>query len=98
MNLIADQILSIDAAGKPVIGDLVLGKLWGEVLQVTGLERFVADQQLASLTHQVTVPYRRDLSPKMRLTFEGRTLNIEAVLGNSSHSELRLLCREKAAT
>lgn len=48
-----------------------------------------------SVSHRVTMRYRSDLTPTLRLIFEGRTLGIEAVLPDERKSRLVVMCTEQ---
>lgn len=92
-------VLSQDAAGQPIpTWTTVATGIPAEVLFVAGREGFRNQQQvIAAYTHKVTIRYRSDVSPQMRLLWGSRVLNIESAgdpVGN--HLELTILCTEDA--
>ena len=60
-----------------------------------GEEYFAAAQMQNSVSHCVTMCYRTDLTPTHRLVFDGRTLDIEAVLPDERKSRLVIMCTEQ---
>lgn len=70
---------------------------WAAVDPLRGRERFEAQQISAEVSHRVTMRYFADLTPTMRLVYDGRVLEIEAVIDVEERGrELELLCRENA--
>jgi SPP1 family predicted phage head-tail adaptor len=72
-----------------------LATVWARVEALKGEEYFAAAQMQNSVSHRVTMRYRADLTPSHRLIFEGRTLNIEAVLPDERKSRLVIMCTEQ---
>ena len=72
-----------------------LATVWARVEALKGEEYFAAAQMQNSVSHRVTMRYRADLTPTHRLIFEGRTLDIEAVLPDERKSRLVIMCTEQ---
>jgi SPP1 family predicted phage head-tail adaptor len=72
-----------------------LATVWARVEALKGEEYFAAAQMQNSVSHRVTMRYRADLTPTHRLVFEGRTLDIEAVLPDERKSRLVIMCTEQ---
>lgn len=84
--------------GEPVASWSALATIWANVLPSSGRENFIAsgEQELATITHRVQMRYRNDLTPKMRIVWDGRNLDIESVQDPSGKREyLMVLCREQ---
>lgn len=56
-----------------------LGIVWAKVTSQSGIEAPVAAALRSELTHEVTLRYRGELKPTMRLTGTGRIFEITAV-------------------
>jgi SPP1 family predicted phage head-tail adaptor len=71
------------------------GTVYADVYPLKGQERYDAQQIQANLSHRVTIRYRADVNPSMRLSYGTRTLVIEAVIDpEERHRELILMCSE----
>lgn len=65
------------------------------VKELSGRELEFALRRVANVTHEIVMRYRAGVTPKMRVVWDSRTLNIEAVTdGEGLKRELRLLCVE----
>ena len=65
------------------------------VLGVSGTEAQRSNQMEAVGTDLVVMRYRRDITPKNRILFEGRTLNILSVSDRQgTKRELAIVCKE----
>jgi len=85
-----------DAFGEHVPNWTVLAaNVPAEIVTPSGSERQIAEQLDAICTHKVTIRYRSDVTPKMRVVFGSRTLNIEhAPDPDGRRRKLELLCKE----
>lgn len=57
-----------------------IARLYAEVRQASGVERFVAQQAVAEVTTLFTVRWRHDISPICVIEFEGRFYDVLAVM------------------
>lgn len=69
--------------------------VWAAIEPLRGREYWDAAQVAAEATYRVRMRYRAGVSPEMRLTYQGRTLEIESVTSpDERRRELELICRE----
>ena len=65
------------------------------VKELSGRELEFAARRVANVTHSVAMRYRSGVTPRMRIVWDSRTLNIEAALDPEGlQRELNLLCVE----
>ena len=88
------------ADGSPVQTWTTIATLWASVTPVTGSERFVSAQTLASASHVVETRYQSALVPSMnptaRLLFGSRVLKINAVTDVDERNRMwRIFCKEE---
>jgi len=68
---------------------------WALVTPMNGNERVYAEQIMAGMTHTIDVPYISGITPGMRVTWNGRTFNIESVTNSGERNiSLVLICSE----
>lgn len=84
-----------DGAGGMTEGYTDVATVWAEVEPLRE-EEVVASQRIEGrVTHRVGMWYRPGVKEDMRLTFEGRALDIVSIIDpKEEHKELHLLCRE----
>jgi SPP1 family predicted phage head-tail adaptor len=88
---------SLSALGEPLKTWTDLATVWADVSPERGKEAIAAMQINASVMHRVRIRYREGLTPKMRVVFGTRTLQVEAVLNvDERDRELLLVCVEAA--
>lgn len=76
-----------------------LATVWANVEPQSGSERWTAGQQGAGVEWQVTIRYRDDVTPLMRVLYGSKVLNIRAVMDPDARSErLVLVCEEEEAS
>jgi len=77
-----------------------LATVWAQINPIGATERFEAAQTQEKITHQVTIRWRGDVTPKMRFlyVFPGTTQRIfliHSILDpNEDHTEYNCLCEE----
>lgn len=70
--------------------------VWGNVMAINANELVQSDRAVPFITYRVRVRTQPDLTPKDRLRWAGRTLNIQAVqLRGLRREEQELLCAEE---
>lgn len=80
--------------GKPVTW-ITVGSAWAKVEPLSGREYFFAHQIQAEVSHRITLRYRQDVREDMRLSVNGRILEIESILDlDEGHQFLEILCSE----
>ena len=94
---------SIGASGRPVETWTSLAKVWMERMDMTGAERFRADQLSARYDTRWRMPYRSDMDPetvnvpkKRRLLYQGRIYDIVTAMPIGLHDTVELLTISKA--
>ena len=88
-----------DAHGGEVDSWGAVTTVWAEISPLNGKEYFTAKQETAEITHKVRLRYNNALSgitPKMRVLFGSRTLDIESAINpQERNKEIILMCRER---
>lgn len=73
--------------------------VWASVKPLTGRERQLAAQTEAPVSYRVTIRYRDDVTPAMRLVWGTRYLNITGIFNaDQKKAYLTLECSEGVAT
>jgi SPP1 family predicted phage head-tail adaptor len=67
------------AGGQAVTKWQPIASIWAEVLPLAGNEGLVAEQITALQTLRIRTRYRSDFTPKDRLVWRGKTLQIHAL-------------------
>lgn len=66
------------------------------VIPLTGKELFGQSKVEAGVSHRVEMRYRPDITPKCRVQFKGRTLEIVSIINlEERNKELHLMCWEQ---
>lgn len=68
--------------------------VWASVQGVSAREYLLAGQQQVEISHRVKMRYLAGLSPQMRLSWRGRTLEIISILEHENRSVHELICQE----
>lgn len=69
--------------------------VWARIEPLSGREYFQARQETAEVSVKVTMRYRNDISPSMRLRFEDRIFEVLSVINPEERCILLLLmCKE----
>ncbi|BCJ86455.1 phage head closure protein [Effusibacillus dendaii] len=84
-----------DGMGGYTEGWGVVATVYASVHPLKGRELFDAQQVREHMTHRVTIRYRVDVTPDMRVLFGAKVFNIRSVINvESKNRELQLLCEE----
>lgn len=68
---------------------------WAHFRTLSGEERTVAQQASATRTHEVTIRYRKGVSPSHRIVMGLRTFDVKDVRDvDEAHIEIRMMCVE----
>lgn len=76
---IQQKTLTQDSYGEPIETWQTLFPAWAEVKEIKGEERFARSQEKAEIDTVFVIRYRRNLSPLMRVLYEGREYNIQSL-------------------
>lgn len=89
---------SPDGGGGAVVDWQLVAEVWARIAPVSGRERAYAEQIAAEVSHRITIRYRGDVEPRMRLCADDRVFAIEAVF-DPDERRRRLVClaREQLA-
>lgn len=81
--------------GQPVTTWATQVFLWGEVAPIAGREYFQRGEVRADVTLRVTLRWRDGITPKHRLVYGSRVLEIVDVIDTGGRrEELQCMCRE----
>lgn len=95
-----DTVEDSETGAVVEVWDSILGSsseetLPAEIVPVSGREFIAASQQQAGVTHRITIRWRDDVKPTMRVTHEGAFFNIRAVLPDPTLRRwLTLMCEQ----
>ncbi|MAO13712.1 phage head closure protein [Marinobacter sp.] len=90
-------IRALQPTQDPVTGEMGegwadLATVWGSIDSVTGREFMAASAEQATTTHRITIYYRDDLKPDMRLFSAPVEYQIKAILPNNDRSLISIMC------
>lgn len=69
--------------------------VYAEIVPLTGREKIHAEQQSSDLSHRVTVRYLSGVTPRMRVLFGARVLEVSSVRDIDERRRwTEMLCRE----
>jgi SPP1 family predicted phage head-tail adaptor len=84
-----------DTLGQPVLTWTDVCTTWADIQPLSGRELELAQAINAEVNHQVTIRYRTGITAAMRVLYQGRIFNIQAVMDvDTRHKELQLMCSE----
>lgn len=70
--------------------------LWAEVIPVRGKEYMSVDKLVPEMQYKITTRYRSNIHQAMLIKWQGRELNIKAIVDISGREEhMEILCIEK---
>ena len=82
-----------DAWGQPVETWETVAIAPAEVWPLSGREYIAAQAEQAGVTTKITIRYQAGIEPAMRITHDGKTYNIKAVLPDpTARRHLTLMC------
>ena len=82
-----------DAWGQPVETWETVAIAPAEVWPLSGREYIAAQAEQAGVTTKITIRYQAGIEPAMRVTHDGKTYNIRAVLPDpTARRHLTLMC------
>ena len=68
-----------DSAGGAAISWKTTARLWAHIKPLRGREKHRHEKLASRITHEITMRYRKELSPAMRINDDGRIYAIHAV-------------------
>lgn len=95
---IQSQSTTLDDYGEATGSWTTENTVWAAVEPVSGSERDIGEGKAGVVSHRVVMRYNTDVSPKNRLLFGSRVLNINSVLNHNERDErLALFCVEEVS-
>lgn len=88
---------SVDDFGSPTATWTTLATVYARVEAISGREYFAAAQKQSEVTHRVTVRYRDDVTPTMRIMWGSVELLVESVLPDERQRQLEIMCVQQSA-
>lgn len=81
--------------GEPIRTWTTFATVWMEIAPMTGRELTAQKAALSETTIRVVIRYLSGVTPKMRVVYGTRTLEIESVADRDErHAEMELMCHE----
>jgi SPP1 family predicted phage head-tail adaptor/HK97 gp10 family phage protein len=87
----------VSAYGENVITWISVGEVWAKVKGVGGYEAYAASQRYAEATHEFTVRFRKDLTTKYRVSYQGQEFDILHLVEIGRRLTVKFTGFEKAA-
>lgn len=93
------QSTSVDSVGQPLDSWTAVRTVWAEVRPLGTRnrirERFLESGEVSELTHEVYMRHLTDITSKDRLLYDGRVMDIEAIVDpDERHHLLTLVVKE----
>jgi len=86
---------TINAFGEETEHWVDIATVWASVEPLKGREFFAAQKENSETTVRITIRYRSGISPDMRIKFDGKIYEINAIIDvEERHIELQLMCKE----
>jgi SPP1 family predicted phage head-tail adaptor len=89
------QTVTQDSYGQDVVTWTDLATVWAEVGAVRGIERFAAMQTVAEVDTRFVIRHR-DVGPKDRISYGGRTYDIKSVIEIGRREALEIHAQARA--
>ncbi|MGF7429587.1 phage head closure protein [Thermoanaerobacterium thermosaccharolyticum] len=85
-----------DELGQPVEVWQDIANVWAKIEDISGREYFAAKQVLTNeITTKITIRWRNDIEPSMRIVAEGRIFDIQTDIDpDGCKHQLQLMCKE----
>ena len=84
-----------NALGETVLAWGNSTSVWASVEGVSARESLAAGQQETTISHRLRLRYLPGLTPTMRFSWRGRTLDIISLLEHGNRSEHEAICQEQ---
>lgn len=96
--VIQELVHGVDSLGAPTESYRDVAEVWAAIRAQGGSEDMEPEHPTAQLSYQVTIRWRDDVTPRHRLLYGTRVLNIQSVVDpNETRKMLLLQCREVVA-
>lgn len=81
-----------DAFGQQAVTWSDVATVWAGIEHIDGRETVASGTVNPAATAKITIRFRADVTPAMRVTYRGDAYDIVAVLPQQNHRALLLLC------
>src|SRR5690606_24006417 len=72
-----------------------LATVWAAVEPLSGREYFAVQQSQNVVSTRIRIRHRADVTPQMRVSWDGRIFEIESIINDPTNArEVQLMCRE----
>jgi SPP1 family predicted phage head-tail adaptor len=88
------QTVTRNGFGEEVRVWATLATVWAKIETVSGAETIAQQQATALLTHKITIRTYAAIQPAMRVNWNSRYFDVQAVLDDNVHKQMQLLCSE----
>lgn len=96
--VLQEEVVAPDEAGGQVRNWQDVATVWAAIEALQGTERLEAMRVQAQVTHRITLRYRQDIRPGMRILRAGRPFNLRTVVDPDGRRRfLNILAEEGVA-
>ena len=93
------QGTSRDAGGGISSGFSTIASVYANVVPKSGKEVYKQGKLVGSVTHEITIRYRTDITNASRISFNNKLFNIRSIIDIEQRNRyLKLMCEEGVAT
>ena len=93
------QGTSRDSGGGISSGFSTIASVYANVVPKSGKEVYKQGKLVGSVTHEITIRYRTDITNASRISFNNKFFNIRSIINIDERDRyLKLMCEEGVAT
>ena len=88
-----------DSGGGISSGFSTIASVYANVVPKSGKEVYKRGKLIGSVTHEITIRYRTDITNASRISFNNKLFNIRSIINIDERGRyLKLMCEEGVAT
>ena len=88
-----------DSGGGISSGWSTIASVYADIKPKSGKEVYAQGKLVGSVSHEITVRYRTDITNSSRISFDSKLFNIRAIINVDERDRfLKLLCEQGVAT
>jgi len=88
-----------DSGGGISAGWSTIASVYADIKPKSGKEVYAQGKLVGSVSHEITVRYRTDITNASRISFDSKLFNIRAIINVDERDRfLKLLCEQGVAT
>jgi len=88
-----------DSGGRISSGFSTIASVYANVVPKSGKEVYKQGKLIGSVTHEITIRYRTDITNASRISFNNKFFNIRSIINIDERDRyLKLMCEEGVAT